>query len=154
MAWTRASETSLLKHNRRLRQKHSLPLNAAKGILGDWNFASPPSMLVWSMGKAVVGLDEVPSSWSFFGHLGHAACTGCAVAPARCKRREWRPKFRIFKNPRWRRHLENHKNRDISATVWPIFTKFGTLMHSNQSIMYFWVVQVNHFRIHWRWGLI
>jgi len=26
------------------------------------------------------------------------------------------------------RHLENHKNRDISATVSPIFTKFGTLL--------------------------
>jgi len=25
------------------------------------------------------------------------------------------------------RHLENRKNCDISATVWPIFTKFGTL---------------------------
>jgi len=25
------------------------------------------------------------------------------------------------------RHLENHKNRDISATVCPIFTKFGTV---------------------------
>jgi len=27
-------------------------------------------------------------------------------------------------------HLENHKNRDISATVWPIITKFGTLMQN------------------------
>ena len=27
------------------------------------------------------------------------------------------------------RHPENHKNRDISAAVWPIFTKFGTLLH-------------------------
>jgi len=25
------------------------------------------------------------------------------------------------------RHLENNKNRDISATVGPIFSKFGTL---------------------------
>ena len=24
--------------------------------------------------------------------------------------------------------LKNNKNRDISATVWPIFTKFGTMM--------------------------
>ena len=24
--------------------------------------------------------------------------------------------------------LKNHKNRDISVTVWPIFTKFGKLM--------------------------
>ena len=28
------------------------------------------------------------------------------------------------------RHLENHKNRDISATVWPIFMNFGTLMQN------------------------
>ena len=28
------------------------------------------------------------------------------------------------------RHLENHKNRDISVAVWPIFTKFGTLMQN------------------------
>ena len=28
------------------------------------------------------------------------------------------------------RHLENHKNRDICTTVWPIFTKFGTLMQN------------------------
>jgi len=26
--------------------------------------------------------------------------------------------------------LKNHKNRDISATVWPICTKFGVLMHN------------------------
>jgi len=26
-------------------------------------------------------------------------------------------KFEIFENSRWRRPLENHKNRDISATV-------------------------------------
>jgi len=26
------------------------------------------------------------------------------------------------------RHLKNHKNRDISATVWPMFTKRGTMM--------------------------
>jgi len=37
-------------------------------------------------------------------------------------------KFEIYENPRWRRHNKNHKNRDISAAVWPIFTKFGTLM--------------------------
>ena len=38
-------------------------------------------------------------------------------------------KFRIFENPTWRRrHVENHKNRDISATVRPIFTKSRTLM--------------------------
>jgi len=39
-------------------------------------------------------------------------------------------KFRIFNNPRWRRPptWKNHKNRDISATVWPNFTKFCTLM--------------------------
>jgi len=28
------------------------------------------------------------------------------------------------------RHLENNKNRDISAAVRPIFTKFGTLMQN------------------------
>jgi len=28
------------------------------------------------------------------------------------------------------RHLENHKHRDISATVRPLFTKFGTLMQN------------------------
>jgi len=28
------------------------------------------------------------------------------------------------------RHVENHKNRDISATVCPIFTKFGTLVQN------------------------
>jgi len=38
-------------------------------------------------------------------------------------------KITNFWNPTWRRPtFENHKNRDISATVWPIFTKFGTLM--------------------------
>jgi len=26
--------------------------------------------------------------------------------------------------------LKNHKNRDISVTVWPIFIKFGTLMQN------------------------
>jgi len=29
------------------------------------------------------------------------------------------------------RHVENHKNRDISAAVWPIFTKFGMLMQND-----------------------
>jgi len=29
------------------------------------------------------------------------------------------------------RHLENRKNCDISATVWPVFTKFGTLNFKN-----------------------
>jgi len=29
--------------------------------------------------------------------------------------------------------LKNHKNRNISATVWPIFTKFGTLMQNGIS---------------------
>ena len=35
-------------------------------------------------------------------------------------------KFRIFKNPRWRRppFLKNHKNRDISAMARQIRTKF------------------------------
>ena len=28
------------------------------------------------------------------------------------------------------RHFENYKNCDVSATVWPIFTRFGTLIHS------------------------
>jgi len=28
------------------------------------------------------------------------------------------------------RHLENHKDRDISAAVLPIFTKFGVLMQN------------------------
>jgi len=28
------------------------------------------------------------------------------------------------------RHVENYKNCDISATVFPIFTKFGTLMQN------------------------
>ena len=28
------------------------------------------------------------------------------------------------------RHFENHKIRDISVTVWPIFTKFGVLMQN------------------------
>ena len=38
-------------------------------------------------------------------------------------------KITNFWNPTWRRPtFKNHKNRDISATVWPIFTKFGTLM--------------------------
>ena len=27
------------------------------------------------------------------------------------------------------RHFENYKNCDVSATVWPIFTRFGTLIH-------------------------
>jgi len=26
--------------------------------------------------------------------------------------------------------LKNHKNRDISATVWPISTQFGSLMQN------------------------
>ena len=26
--------------------------------------------------------------------------------------------------------LKNHKNRDISVTVWPIFMKFGMLMQN------------------------
>jgi len=28
------------------------------------------------------------------------------------------------------RHLENHNNRDISATVLPIFTKFGAVVQN------------------------
>ena len=41
-------------------------------------------------------------------------------------------KFRIFENSRWRQPPsgKSQKNRDISATVWPIFTKFGTLMQN------------------------
>jgi len=36
--------------------------------------------------------------------------------------------FEFFKNKDvGGRHLKNHKNRDISATVWLIFTNFGTL---------------------------
>jgi len=36
---------------------------------------------------------------------------------------------RNFKNSTWRlRHLENSKNRDISAAVWAISTKFGIVM--------------------------
>ena len=27
-------------------------------------------------------------------------------------------------------NLKNHRNRDISVTVWPIFTKYGTLMQN------------------------
>ena len=27
--------------------------------------------------------------------------------------------------------LKNHKNRDISLMVWPIFTKFGTLVQND-----------------------
>ena len=27
--------------------------------------------------------------------------------------------------------LKNHKNRDISITVWPIFIKFGTQMQND-----------------------
>jgi len=33
------------------------------------------------------------------------------------------------------RHVENHKNRDISATVRPIFTKFGTLMQNGSLLL-------------------
>ena len=37
----------------------------------------------------------------------------------------------FFENPTWRRrHVENHKNCDISSTVLPIFTKSGTLMQN------------------------
>ena len=44
-------------------------------------------------------------------------------------------KFRIFQKPRWRRPPSwfftiFHKNRDISSTVWPIFTKFCTIMQN------------------------
>ena len=39
-------------------------------------------------------------------------------------------KFRIFEHPRWQRppSWKSQTNRNISATVWPIFTKFGTVM--------------------------
>ena len=39
-------------------------------------------------------------------------------------------KFQIFENSRWRQSPsgKSQKNRNISTTVWPIFTKFGTLM--------------------------
>jgi len=40
-------------------------------------------------------------------------------------------KFRIFKKQNGGvRHLENHKNYDISTTVSPIFAKFGTLVQN------------------------
>ena len=40
--------------------------------------------------------------------------------------------FRILKSPRWRRppSWKITKNRDIPATVWPIFSKFGTIMQN------------------------
>jgi len=38
-------------------------------------------------------------------------------------------KFRIFENQDGSaRHLKSHKNRDISATVLSIFTKFGAVV--------------------------
>jgi len=40
----------LLKHNRRLKQRDSLPLNMQLGELGDRNFGSPT---VWSRGKVL-----------------------------------------------------------------------------------------------------
>ena len=42
--------------------------------LGDWNFGSPPRPC-GLCGKLCWGLlgDKVPRSWSFYGHLGHAA---------------------------------------------------------------------------------
>ena len=44
---------------------------------------------------------------------------------------KWPLKCRISENPRWRR-LPSWKsqNRDISATVWPIFAKFGMMMQN------------------------
>ena len=41
--------------------------------------------------------------------------------------------------------LKNHKNRDVSATVWPISTKFGTLMLNgplNLSDRGIWISQI------------
>jgi len=44
---------------------------------------------------------------------------------------DWPLKFRIFEiQDGGGRHLENHKNRNISTTVWPIFTKFGTVVQN------------------------
>jgi len=34
------------------------------------------------------------------------------------------------------RHLEHHKNRNISATIRPIFMKFGTLMKNASLNLY------------------
>jgi len=31
--------------------------------------------------------------------------------------------------------LKNYKNRDISVTVWPTFTKFGTLMQNGLGLL-------------------
>jgi len=42
---------------------------------------------------------------------------------------DWPLNFRIFDNQDGR-HFENHENRDISATVWPIFAKSGTMMQN------------------------
>ena len=41
-------------------------------------------------------------------------------------------KFRIFENSSWRQPpcWKSQKNRDLSATVWPICTKCGTLMQN------------------------
>jgi len=43
---------------------------------------------------------------------------------------DWPLKFWIFGivQDGGGRHVENHKNRDISATVWPTFMKFGKTM--------------------------
>jgi len=40
-------------------------------------------------------------------------------------------KFLIFENPKWRRSPSwKPQNRDISATVWPIFTKFAMILQN------------------------
>ena len=60
----------------------------------------------------------------------------------------------FFENPTWRRrHVENHKNRDISATVWPIFTKSGTLMQ-NGSLNLSDVTELNFKNPRWRTAVI
>jgi len=56
----------------------------------------------------------------------------------------------FFENPTWRRrHVENHKNCDISATVLPIFTKSGTLMQ-NGSLNLSYITKLNFKNPRWR----
>ena len=64
-------QTSLLKHNRRLKQRDSLPLNAA---IGSWGIGSPPEAEGCEVGRGVPSplgslgevWGDVPPSQIFF----------------------------------------------------------------------------------------
>jgi len=67
-------QSSLLKYKRRLKQRDSLPLNAARGAEGS-------EVPMWSRDKApVVGLgDFIPQKLKLFAHLHIIFCIFCPM---------------------------------------------------------------------------